>query len=478
MACVCAMALLAGGCTGDGEERTADTSASTMPSTSGSPPTPAERDTGEVNRRDVNGDGHADAVVNGWYKYPKTGGKWFNNRFIAFASRSGLDPAGAFGLSERFAPPDPRVDSSPIFRDVSEQFTGDLDDDGHADIVVRNRLSHPSGKYTPDQRIIWGGPRGATGTTGLPSDVQDAVAVADFDGDGALDLLTLGEPSSDQDLEPQQAVILHGPLARDKGVPRTTTSVDVGHDGWVPVAHVVAADFDGDGRDDLVTKAKYDEEDARFEDDDMPDVDDAAFYRAMPQGLKEVGSVPGITSDHESGMVPVVAGDFDGDGRDDILGRTQVDEAVAVYGSANGPGRGRSATSLGKVRLFDAVVGDVDGDGRDDVATQTVGSDRRVGEVTVLLGGPRGLSEDRVMRIDRYSIGLGGSPRHEGDRDRFGWDLHLADLDIDGRDELLIGTFGFNKPRKEAGYWILTGTKTGPSTSDRRFVRTRDFGRG
>ncbi|MGI3223112.1 hypothetical protein ACRJ4B_03135 [Streptomyces sp. GTA36] len=87
-----------------------------------------------------------------------------------------------------------------------------------------------------------------------------------------------------------------------------------------------------------------------------------------------------------------------------------------------------------------------------------------------------GLNAARTVKIDRHTIGLGGSPQHEGDRDFFGWDLHIADLDTDGRDELLIGTFGFNKPRKDAGYWILRGTKSGPSTTDRRFIKTKDFG--
>lgn len=58
-----------------------------------------------------------------------------------------------------------------------------------------------------------------------------------------------------------------------------------------------------------------------------------------------------------------------------------------------------------------------------------------------------GLSASRTVVIDRYAIGLGGSPQHEGDRGFFGWDLRLADLDTDGRDEPLIATFGFDNPR-------------------------------
>jgi hypothetical protein len=172
-------------------------------------------------------------------------------------------------------------------------------------------------------------------------------------------------------------------------------------------------------------------------------------------------------------------GNFDGDGRADILARRGYSEAVAVYGSGEGPGRGRAAGELGKLEATDAdadAIGDVNGDGHDDIATRSPGDDRRIGQVAVVLGGKDGLSAARTVTIDRYAIGLGGSPQHAGDRDRFGWDLYLADLDTDGRDELLIGTFGFNKPRKDAGYWILRGTRDGPSMTDRRFVKTKDFG--
>lgn len=468
LVCLCATTLLFTGCSG-GDGKSAPV-----------PPSPAQRDDGEVNRDDVNGDGHADAVVNGWYKEPKPGGDWHNNRFVALAASGGPKPGKAFRLAERYAKPDPRVTSSPIAYDRSTQFTGDLDDDGHADVVVRNLLSHPSGKYTPDQRIVWGGSDGLAGVTKLPADVLPATAAGDFDGDGALDLLTLAEPGSQYDRKPQPATVLYGPLSRDGGAPRTTSTTDVGYRGWASVAHAVVGDFDGDGRDDLVTKAEYDEEDVRFEDGIPEDVIDAVFYRGTPQGLKPAGSVPGITNQADSqapAATPVTAGDFDGDGHADLLARQGLSQAVAVYGSGEGPGRGRAAGDLGKLDVLGTVaVGDVNGDGYDDIAAQSPGADRRIGQVAVVLGGTDGLNAARTIKIDRYAIGLGGSPEHEGDRDFFGWDLHIADLDTDGRDELLIGTFGFNKPRKDAGYWILRGTKSGPSKTDHRFIKTKDFG--
>ncbi|WP_371572617.1 FG-GAP repeat domain-containing protein [Streptomyces sp. NBC_01314] len=439
---------------------------------------PARQDQGGVNRRDFNGDGKDDALVNGWYKHPKTGGKWYNNRFVALASPSGLDPAKAVRLAHRWAKPDPRLTSAPAYQDRSAQFTGDLDDDGHADVVVDNVLSSPDGKYTSNRRIVWGGSKDAAGATVLSRSIAKPIGTGDVDGDGALDLLTLDEAVSDSGHQGkrQYATVLHGPFNRSHATPRTTTRIDVSHEGWVPVVHTAIGDFDGDGRDDLVTKAQYDEEDARFEDDDMPEVDGSSYYRGTEKGLSEAAPVPGIRAeDTSSGGEPLVAADFNGDKRVDLLtgntGGTHV-----VYGSKQGPGQGRSTTDLHRLHLSRAVTGDINGDGYADLATESLGEDRRIGRVSVRLGTPDGLTTETPTRIDRYSIGLGGKPTHSGDRDEFGWDLVLCDLDADGRDELLIGTFGFNTPRKEAGYWVLAGTKDGPSVTDRRFVKTMDFG--
>ncbi|GGK64245.1 FG-GAP-like repeat-containing protein [Streptomyces flaveus] len=166
-------------------------------------------------------------------------------------------------------------------------------------------------------------------------------------------------------MKPQHATVLHGPLNRDGGAPRTTSTLDVGHGGWASIADTVVGGFDGDGQDDLVTKAEYDEEDVRFEEDMPDDVLDAAFYRGTAKGLKPAGDVLGITG----GATPVAAGDFDGDGRDDILARHDDDEPIAVYGSDEGPGRGRPGSGGLGLRMGVAVaVGDSNGDGRDDIA--------------------------------------------------------------------------------------------------------------
>ncbi|MET8677992.1 VCBS repeat-containing protein [Streptomyces sp. NPDC004647] len=476
--CLCVTTPLFTACSADGRKaappcHSPSNGKATPPSHS-----PSKRNDGPVNRDDVNGDGHADVVVNGWYNVlANPGVEWRRNRFVALSAPGGPEPCAAFRLAERLPKLDQRISSGPIGHDRSTQFTGDLDDDGYADVMAGDVIfDDSSGKDTPEQRIVWGGPDGPSGVTKLTPDIRQATATGDFDGDGALDLLTLAQPSFSESADgPQPGTVLYGPLSREGGAPRTTSTTDVGFRGWVSVAHTVVGDFDGDGRDDLVTKGEYDEEDARLEEGLPEDVTDATFYRGTAGGLKPAGSVPGITS--TAGSIPVAAGDFDGDGKQDILASGQGDDrAVAVYGSSDGPGRGKArAGGLGKLKAgLDVAVGDINGDGHDDIATSSRGDD---GQVVVVLGGKDGLSAARTVTIDRSAIGLGGSPRRSGGQDSFGWDLYLADLDTDGLDELLIGTFGFSKPRTDTGYWILRGTEDGPSKTDRRFVKTKDFGR-
>ncbi|WP_189322047.1 hypothetical protein [Streptomyces flaveus] len=110
-------------------------------------------------------------VVNNWDMELKAGGWWHNNRFVVFAAPGGTEPGSAARLTGRYVKPDPARTPYPFANDQSTQFTGDLDDDGHADVVVRNAVLRGA-----EQHVIWGGPDGPAGATKLPANVLPATA--------------------------------------------------------------------------------------------------------------------------------------------------------------------------------------------------------------------------------------------------------------------------------------------------------------
>lgn len=162
-------------------------------------------------------------------------------------------------------------------------------------------------------------------------------------------------------------------------------------------------DFDGDGRDDLWQ---------------LPDGGDRASI-FMNDGEGTWATVADFDPDTNVGTKrPVVAGDFNGDGKDDIGlfnttgGRFLVYPLVVAEFSLDD--KVGTPTSLGEVG--DYAVGDMDGDGTDDIV-QLAGSDIRIYRVA-----------DKVLLDPETPWWEGRVP---GAVLAFG-----IDLDDDGQDEL------------------------------------------
>ncbi len=236
------------------------------------------------------------------------------------------------------------------------------------------------------------------------------------------------------------------------------------HFGW----SLASGDFDGDGFDDLAIGVVGEV------------VEEQLFVTNSYQGAVQVlyggaeGLAPratnffaqrdlsgaGDSEDSDHFGRSLAAGDFDGDGFDDLAvgvsgetwqGISHCGVVDIVFGGPGGLDRQRTQVlwqgthpSLGTPETNDAfgyvlAAGDLNGDGRDDLAVgvpyEDVGTVRDAGAVVVAFGSAAGLSAQGLF-IDQDSPGVADVPEVE---DRFGWALAIADLDRNGAAELIVG---------------------------------------
>jgi hypothetical protein len=280
---------------------------------------------------------------------------------------------------------------------------GDLDKDGRADLyVVRGEhvpgdntlyVQQPGGTFV-DQSAAAGAPGRRNGMAAL---------LADLDGDGALDLLTSGSSFTTLYRNAGKP----GSPAFTEGTARSGIA-EKGR-GW----GLLATDFDGDGRPDLVLAQGA-----------PGSAGGVKLYRNRGDGTFEDwtarSGVSGI-----SWAMGAVSADFDGDGEFDLF-VTNFDGPDRLYRN-DGGGTFTDITApsgIGSGHSVGASAGSVDGDLLPDlVVAQFQGPVRLY----------RNLGGGRFSEVGAPESGLGPFKRNDG--------IAFADVDGDGDLDLYVTNF-------------------------------------
>ncbi|WP_340558539.1 hypothetical protein [Streptomyces sp. GSL17-111] len=291
---------------------------------------------------DLNGDGYDDLVIGAPLDHVDGHANAGSLR-VVFGSGSGLDPSSAVWIDQST----PHVPGTPEAEDrFGEQLAvGDIDDDGHADLVVTTLGEQISGSSDRGSVHVLYGPFDDAPSAGGYIDSAHIDGIGEFSGSA----LALGHFNDDPYLDVAIGV----------------SDQKVGEDGAAGRLAVLYADEDGLSHDDV-----------EVFDQDSP-------------------GIAGGPEPEDYFASSLAAGDFDGDGVDDLI--------VGMRSEAIGSATGSGASMV----LFGNATG--------------------------------GISASGAVWIDQDTPGVPGTV---WEADHFGWTVGALDTDGDGRDEPLIGSPG------------------------------------
>jgi hypothetical protein len=285
---------------------------------------------------DLNGDGRPDLAVSD----SGTTGIPSNTVSVLLDATTPGSTAAAFSMAQTFA-----TGNAPAAVAI-----GDVNGDGQADLAVASPNDNAVAVLLNTRTPITFSPSFAS--TLFPGGSGPiSLAVGDFNNDGKPDLAVV-------DASADSVVVQLNTTPTGAATPTFGTAIALAV-GKGP-STVVVADFNGDGKPDLAV-ANY----------------AAATVSVLLNSTAPGASVPAFSAQQTLACghspQPLVAGDFNNDGRPDIVTVNQKDNTVSVL--LNGTLPGATAAGFAAQRTFSvgtmpngAVVADFNGDGRPDLA--------------------------------------------------------------------------------------------------------------
>ncbi|TQE15995.1 integrin-like protein [Streptomyces ipomoeae] len=360
--------------------------------------------------------------------------------------------------------------------------TSDFNADGYPDLAVGVPDATVNGKAKAGYvNVVWGGPKGlgrhgsirvtqatpeVPGTPEAGDRFGAAVVLEDLNGDGVAELLA-GAPGEDVTGRGKDAgvvVAIGGAKGATKGRPGPGSNVLTGPSassayGW----SVAAADLTGDGGRDIVIGGR-----------------DKVVLRAVVDDGEDV-VVTTVLATPTGGRAPLLAtGDFTADGTDDLalafhtINAPYTQSHVRLWAWDPAEKRMANTWNSSNGAASALAAGDFDGDGLDDLA---LGECREIadeniddpcgpesyakgGGIHILYGDKNGSFGYHAQTLNQDTVGVYGVAE---DGDRFGASLAVLDWNGDGRDDLIAGAPGeaIGTRRSAGAATLLLGHSSG-----------------